>query len=140
MEPFKTINLTVEDYAWLSVKMNSHYTNIKKSDALTDEEKQVEIDILMQRASRFGMQDLIGRMGYLVYKIRLENDREAELILPRNADLNDLKILKKHLYAQFNMKPDEPEDEVDLLNKVPIKYRNENWILDYQNAAKNQIK
>lgn len=89
--------LTTDDLAWVSMKLNTHYAIIKKSDVLTDEEKNCEIGILMCRALRFGLVELVDRFGYMIIDIPLEGKEDAQMILPKDYTEKDLKIIESRI-------------------------------------------
>lgn len=93
------IKLNTDDLAWVSKKINSHYQRVKKSETLNKEEKQTEINILVQRALKFGLNELVDRMGFLIFDIPLsfQDNRSARLIIPKNYTSTDLKIIETHL-------------------------------------------
>jgi hypothetical protein len=90
--------MTTDDSAWISAELSNHYSAIKKSEFLTDEEKNREIGILTQRAIRFGLLELVDRFGYLVIDITLERNRWAQLIIPK--DIKQLEMLRDGQSAQ----------------------------------------
>jgi len=97
-----TAELTNDDLAWLSHKLNAHHAMIKKSEELTDEEKNTEIYFLVKRAMAFGLNDLISRFGYVLMKIPLTErikgqKREVTFLFPKNITENDVDIIVKQL-------------------------------------------
>lgn len=101
-------HLTTDDLAWVSIKLNSHYVAVKKSDALTDEEKQVEIEILCQRALRFGLTEIAERMGYLVWDIQLGEGKEARIVVPHSHKKEAFEAILKHLEILQESKTPKP--------------------------------
>ncbi|MBP9883541.1 MAG: hypothetical protein KBF32_09065 [Chitinophagales bacterium] len=90
-------NINTDDLAWVSMKINSHYAMVKKSDAFTDEERQCEVNILAMRAFRFGLLELVDRLGYLVVNIPLERGRHCVIVLPKDFTANDIDIMMRHI-------------------------------------------
>lgn len=89
--------LTTDDLAWVSMKLNTHYAMVKKSDVLTDEEKNCEIGILMCRALRFGLVELVDRFGYMIIDIPLEGKTNAQIIIPKDYTDRDLNIIESRI-------------------------------------------
>lgn len=91
----KKINrtLTVDDLAWVSAKLLSVFKGIKHSQFLTQNEKNSEIQILVSRALRFGLDELVEKFGYMIIDIPLSNNREARLIIPHDCDKRDFEII-----------------------------------------------
>jgi hypothetical protein len=89
--------ITTDDFAWISAKLTNQYRAIKKSEFLTDAEKNCEIGILTQRALRFGLVELVDRFGYLLIDIPLENNRWAQLVIPKDITGADIEIIIRRL-------------------------------------------
>jgi len=99
-----TVQLSIDDLAWVSRKLNAHYVMVKNSDVFTEKEKNCEIAILVQRALAFRLYELVDRFGYIRQVIPLGDQREAEFIYPKGVTLKDISIARTAIDLHFNAK------------------------------------
>lgn len=89
--------LEIYDIAWISSKMKGEFLRIKLSDS-SELEKRNQINILMQRAKRFGFDELVQAFGFTTLKIPLGEGREAEIVYPQVLSKKDkIEMYKKTL-------------------------------------------
>lgn len=97
-----TIQLSADDLAWTSRKLNAQYAIVKKSEEFTDEERQAEINILAKRALTFGLKELVDRFGFHLYEIELTHGK-AQLMIPKKATIEDLQLIRNRIASHFNI-------------------------------------